>query len=91
VRNGTTSKPTFNRFNGVYYLGWQDAERIEGVGRSVFNIDVSRDGYIWERKYRFETTDAFQYPSFKEHNGKIWLTISGNNQRTIKFGLLEEY
>ncbi len=90
VRNGAGSKPTFNRFNGIYYLGWNDAMRIDNVRRSVFNIDISRDGRIWERKYRFETPNAFEYPTFKEDNGKIWLTISGNNQRTIKFGLLEE-
>lgn len=90
VRNGDRSKPTFNRFNGIYYLGWQDAMRIDNVRRSVFNIDVSRDGLIWERKYRFETTDAFQYPTFKEADGRIWLTISGNKQSTIKFGWLED-
>ncbi len=89
LRTGTTSKPTFNRFNNIYYLGWQDVKRINGVARSVFNVDISRDGRVWERKYRFETPDRFEYPTFKEHNGTIWLTISGNGQRTIKFGKLE--
>ena len=88
VQGGTNSKPTFNRFGDVYYLGWQDAARIDGVRRSVFNLDVSRDGRIWQRKYRFETPDAFEYPTFKEHEGHVWLTISGRNQRTILFGQL---
>lgn len=89
VRGGTNSKPTFNRFGRLYYLGWQDAQQVDGVRRSVFNIDVSHDGQAWQRKYRFETTDAFEYPTFKEHDGTIWLTISGRNQRTILFGKLE--
>ncbi len=88
VQGGTNSKPTFNRFGEVYYLGWQDAARIDDVRRSVFNVDVSRDGQIWQRKYRFETPDAFEYPTFKEHDGSVWLTISGRNQRTILFGKL---
>ncbi len=89
VRNGTNAKPTFNRFGDVYYLGWQDAARIDGVRRSVFNVDISRDTRVWERKYLFETADAFEYPTFREHRGAIWLTISGRNQRTILFGKLE--
>lgn len=89
VRNGSASKPTFDRFNGIYYLGWQDAARIDGVSRSVFNVDISRDGRIWERKYRFETTDGFDYPTFLEHKGIIWLRMSGKNQRTIEFGRLD--
>jgi hypothetical protein len=88
VQGGTNAKPTFNRFGDVYYLGWQDAARIDKVRRSVFNLDVSRDGRVWQRKYRFETPDAFEYPTFKEHEGSIWLTISGRNQRTILFGQL---
>jgi hypothetical protein len=51
VPNGTNSKPTFDRFGGIYYLGWQERTRISGIGRSVFNIDVSRDGKSWERKH----------------------------------------
>lgn len=85
----SSSKPTFNRFGDVYYLGWQDAARIGDEPRSVFNIDVSRDGQTWERKYRFETANRFEYPTFKEHDGTIWLTISGNRQQTILFGKLE--
>jgi hypothetical protein len=89
VQNGTGSKPTFDQFNGIYYLGWQDAAQVDGVNRSIFNVDVSRDGKHWERKYRFETTDGFDYPTFKEHDGIIWVRISGDNQRNIKFGKLE--
>ncbi len=44
VPNGTSSKPTFDFFDGIYYLGWQEKTRIDGVSRSVFNLDVSKDG-----------------------------------------------
>ncbi len=44
IPNGAASKPTFDKFNGVYYLGWQEDTRINGAYRSVFNVDVSRDG-----------------------------------------------
>ncbi|NDD39560.1 MAG: exo-alpha-sialidase, partial [Verrucomicrobia bacterium] len=66
VSNGAASRPTFDRFNGIYYLGWQERARIAGVSRSIFNVDVSRDGVAWERKYRFETVKSFQYPTFRE-------------------------
>ena len=52
VPNGTSSKPTFDRFDGMYYLGWQESTRISGVTRSVFNIDISTDCTSWTRKYR---------------------------------------
>lgn len=95
VPNGTNSKPTFDRFGDVYYLGWQEATRIEGVNRSVFNIDVSRDGKTWQRKYRFETPRSFQYPAFAEHAGAIWLCVtqgdaSPSRKERIMFGKLEE-
>lgn len=90
VQNGTSSKPTLDKFNGIYYLGWQDAAQVDGVGRTIFNLDVSRDGKHWERKYRFETRNGFEYPTFIEHNGVIWVRLSGNNQRTIHFGKLEK-
>ncbi len=95
VPNGANSKPTFNKFGGVYYLGWQEATRIHGVNRSVFNIDVSRDGNRWERKYRFETAKSFQYPTFHEHNGVIWLCAtqgdrSSSRKERIVFGKLED-
>lgn len=95
VQNGANSKPTFDRFNGVYYLGWQDKTRINNVHRSVFNVDVSRDGKNWQRKYRFETTKSFQYPTFHEHNGSIWLTVTQGDsapsrKERIMFGKLED-
>jgi len=94
VPNGANSKPTFNKFNGIYYLGWQEASYINKVGRSVFNIDVSRDGKTWERKYRFESEKSFQYPSFHEHDGSIWLTVTQGDsdpsrKERIMFGKLE--
>ena len=76
VPNGLNSKPTFDKFGGVYYLGWQENTRVHGCNRSVFNVDISRDGKTWERKYRFETPHSFQYPTFHEHEGTIWLTVT---------------
>jgi len=95
VPNGANSKPTFDRFGGVYYLGWQEATRIQGANRSVFNLDISRDGKTWQRKYRFETPHSFQYPTFHEHEGTIWLCVTqGDSSPSIKerimFGKLEE-
>lgn len=94
VPNGTSSKPTFDKFGGIYYLGWQEATEIGDVGRSVFNVDVSRDGKTWARKYRFETPKSFQYPTFREHGGAIWVCVTqgdtdpGRKER-IMFGKLE--
>jgi hypothetical protein len=95
VPNGTNSKPTFDRFGGTYCLGWQENTRIQGVRRSVFNVDISRDGKTWERKYRFETPKSFQYPSFHEHDGVIWLSVtqgdsSPSRKERIMFGKLED-
>ena len=94
VPNGTSSKPTFNHFGDVYYLGWQEATQIDGVSRSVFNIDVSRDGKTWQRKYRFETKKSFQYPSFREHEGTVYFSVtqgdsSPSRKERIMFGVLE--
>jgi predicted neuraminidase len=94
VPNGASSKPTFDRFHGLYYLGWQEATKINNVSRSVFNIDVSRDGQTWERKYRFESEHSFQYPTFHEHDGAIWLTVTqgdtdASRKERIMFGKLE--
>ncbi len=94
IPNGTSSKPTFHRFKGVYYLGWQESTRIKGVHRSVFNVEVSADATTWRRKYRFETEKSFQYPVFREHEGAIWLTVtqgdsSGSRKERIMFGRLE--
>ncbi len=93
VPNGLNSKPTFDRFGGLYYLGWQEATQYGGANRSVFNVDVSRDSVTWERKYRFETDKTFQYPTFHEYEGDLWLTVSqsdhhGSTDR-IMFGKLE--
>ncbi|PIY39617.1 MAG: hypothetical protein COZ06_29360, partial [Armatimonadetes bacterium CG_4_10_14_3_um_filter_66_18] len=93
VPNGTSSKPTFDCFGGVYYLGWQEATRINGVNRSVFNVDVSRDGKTWVRKYRFETEQSFQYPTFREHNGSIYVCVTQGDtdpsrKERIMFGKL---
>ena len=94
VKNGTASKPTFDKFNGIYYLGWQERTQIDKVSRSVFNLDVSKDGKIWERKYRFETTKSFQYPTFVEDKGAIWLCVTqgdsdSSRKERIMFGRLE--
>jgi hypothetical protein len=94
VPNGTSSKPTFDRFGGVYYLGWQESTQINGACRSVFNIDVSVDGLNWERKYRFETDKSFQYPTFRDYRGAVYLTVtqgdsSDSRKERIMFGRLE--
>jgi hypothetical protein len=91
---GAASKPTFDKFHGVYYLGWQERTQIDKVSRSVFNIDVSTDGKHWERKYRFETTKSFQYPTFVESNGQVWLSVTQGDsdpsrKERIMFGRLE--
>lgn len=95
VPNGANSKPTFDKFGGVYYLGWQEATRIQGVSRSVFNVEISRDGRQWERKYRFETPKSFQYPTFHEHQGVVWLCVTQGDKdpsrkERIMFGKLED-
>lgn len=94
VPSGSSSRPTFDRFGGIYYLGWQESTRINNVSRSVFNLDVSRDGEHWERKYRFETERSFQYPTFREHDGAIWLAVTqgdtdASRKERIMFGKLE--
>jgi hypothetical protein len=94
VPNGGSSKPIFERFGALYYLGWQEATRVGGVSRSVFNIDVSRDGVEWKRKYRFESEKSFQYPSIHEYKGEIFLTAtqgdsSPSRKERIVFGKLE--
>jgi len=94
VPNGTSSKPTFDRFGGIYYLGWQEATIVNDVRRSVFNLDVSRDGVTWERKYRFESEKSFQYPAFHESDGAIWVSVTqgeadASHKDRIMFGRLE--
>ncbi len=94
VVNGDNSKPTFDRFGGIYYLGWQERTQIEQCRRSVFNLDVSSDGRLWERKYRFETPYSFQYPTLHEHDGVIWLSVTQSDHKgstdRIMFGRLED-
>lgn len=94
VTNGTSSKAIFERFGGVYYLGWNEATSINGALRSVFNLDISRDGINWERKYRFETDKSFQYPVLREWNGSVYVTVtqgdySDSRKERIMFGKLE--
>jgi len=93
VKNGLNSKPTFDRFDGIYYLGWQKNKKINGTNRSVFNIDVSRDGKSWERKYTFETDKSFQYPTFCEYQGHVYFAVtqgdtSKSRKERIMFGKL---
>ena len=95
IPDATSSKATFDYFNGVYYLGWQDADSVNDVHRSVFNVEVSRDGENWERKYRFESENSFQYPVFKELDGTVYLTVtqghhSYDRKERIMFGVLED-
>ena len=94
VTNGASSKPTLDKFGEVYYLGWQEGTRINGVSRSVFNLDVSKDGKEWVRKYRFETPKSFQYPVFGAYEGRIYVAVtqgdtSSDRKEKIMFGLLE--
>lgn len=58
-------------------------------------MDISRDGQSWERKYRFEAPKSFQYPTFHEHDGAIWLCVtqgdtSPSRKKRIMFGRLED-
>ena len=94
VPNGSNSKPTFDKFGDTYYLGWQDAELINNQRRTIFNLDISRDGKTWERKYRFESEKSFQYPAFHEGDGAIWLSVTQGDtdpsrKERIMFGRLE--
>ncbi|MFM9168116.1 MAG: exo-alpha-sialidase [Verrucomicrobiota bacterium] len=93
VPNGLNSKPTFDRFGDVYHLGWQENTKVGGCSRSVFNVDVSKDGVHWVRKYRFETAESFQYPTFRQHEGAVWLTVTQSDHKgtsdRIMFGRLE--
>jgi hypothetical protein len=95
VPNGLNSKPTFEKFGDVYHLGWQEATVIQGANRSVFNVDISRDGVRWERKYRFETAKSFQYPTFHEHQGTVWVVVTqgdtdASRKERIMFGKLAD-
>lgn len=94
VRGGTASKPTLDRFGDTYYMGWQDAANVDGAYRSVFNLDVSRDGTTWTRRFRFATPKSFQYPTFRERDGEIYVAVtqgdhSPSRKERIMFGRLE--
>ncbi|MBE0652522.1 MAG: exo-alpha-sialidase [Bacteroidales bacterium] len=94
VPNGTNAKPVFELFNGIYYLGWQEETQINNVFRSVYNIEVSRDGIHWERKYRFETEKSFQYPHLAQYEGSVYMAITqgdtdASRKERIMFGKLE--
>ena len=82
---------TLRCFFAIYYLGWQDNAQINNTGRTVFNVDVSRDGQTWLRKYRFESAAGFTYPTFREYQGSIYLTVTQgrNSGERIMFGKLE--
>lgn len=94
VKNGLNSKPTFDKFGDTYYLGWQENTSIEGGRRSVFNVDISRDGKTWNRKYRFQTSASFQYPTFHQLGKTIWLAVTQSDHKgssdRIMFGKLED-
>lgn len=94
VPNGTNSKPVFEKFYGVYYLGWQESTQVNGALRSVFNVDVSADGVHWERKYRFETDKSFQYPAIRAHRYGIYVAVtqgdtSPSRKERVMFGRFE--
>lgn len=95
VPNGASSKPTFDRIGGLYYLGWQENTQIDGVARTVFNVEVSRDGKSWKRKYRFETPKGFQYPVFRDHNSKVYVAVTQGDsdpsrKERVMFGRLAD-
>lgn len=94
VKTGSNSKATFDRFNNLYYLGWQDSARIDGVYRTIFSVDISANGKDWQRKYRFETNKSFQYPVFRQHAGAVFLSVTqgdytSSRKERIMFGRLE--
>lgn len=95
IPNGTSSKPTLDRLLGVYHLGWQESPPKGRPGRSIFNVDVSEDGQTWRRKYRFDTDKSFQYPVFRESNGKVYVAVTQGDtdpsrKERILFGLLAD-
>lgn len=93
IQHGTNSKPTLDCFGDTYYLGWNEATQIDGALRSVFNLDASKDGVTWQRRYRFQTARSFQYPVFREYAGNIYFTVtqgdaSSDRKERIMFGKL---
>ncbi len=76
VQDGIASKPTLDRHGAIYALGWNAATRIDGATRSVFHLDVSRDGRHWHRRFTFACRDSFQYPVFRASDGEVWVVVT---------------
>lgn len=55
-------------------MQWQTIQAA--ANRSVFNVEVSRDGVTREHKYRFETASSLQYPRFHEHGDAVWVEVT---------------
>ena len=70
VPNGLNSKPTFDKFGGVYYLGWQENTRIHGCNRSVFNVDISRDGQNVGAQIPLRDTALLPIPDLPRARGR---------------------
>lgn len=74
---------------------WAGRNRREWKeSRSIFNIEVSRDGVEWRSKYRFESSKSFQYPSLHEYRSEVYLTVtqgdtSPSRKEHIMLGKLE--
>jgi hypothetical protein len=90
VMDGSNSKPTFDFLQGMYYLGWQGGKKINDVSRSVYHLCVSTDGVTWAEKYRFESEQTFQYPVFKEYEGKIYVAVTQGQKQYICFGSMSD-
>jgi hypothetical protein len=95
VTDGASSRASFDTFAGIWYLGWQQKNPDCATFRSTYNVDVSRDGSHWERKYRFVSDQSFQYPVFREHAGAVYLAVTqgdhhGSRKERIMFGKLED-
>lgn len=90
IPDGASSKSNLLFAGGLYYMGWNEAKQVDGTGRSVFNIDVSDDGVTWYRKYHIETAESFQYATFHEAAGTIYLSATQGQKERIMFGKLED-
>ena len=69
------------KLGGVYFIGWRENSKTQDCNRSVFNVDISRDGITWECKYCFESPYSFQYQTCHEHEGSIWHTVTQSDQK----------
>ena len=66
---------------------------IQGVRRSVFNLDISRDGKTWERKYRFETPHVLSISHASRARGRDLARGHARDhgcKERIMFGKLED-